>query len=48
MVPPPRHNAVGVSNQITILILYYINSRLVTLLKITDAPVQVPNIFILL
>jgi len=37
----------AVCNQIILLILYYISSRLVTLLKVTDAPiqVQVPNIF---
>jgi len=37
MVLPPRQNTVGVCKQITILILYYISSRLVTLLKVTDA-----------
>jgi len=46
-VPPPSQNTVGVCNQITFLILYYISSRLLTLLKITDAPIQVPNIFYL-
>jgi len=34
-------------NQITLLVPYYISSRLVTLLKVTDAPIQVPNIFYL-
>jgi len=33
MVPPPRQNTVGVCNQINLLILYYISSILVTLLK---------------
>ena len=47
MVPPPAQNTVGVCNQITLLILYYIISRLVTLLKITDDPVQVSDIFYL-
>ena len=37
----------GVCNQVTFLILYYITSRLVPLLKVTDAPVQVPNVFVL-
>jgi hypothetical protein len=45
MVSPLGHNTVAVCNQITLLILYYICSRLVTLLKITDAPVQVSDIF---
>jgi hypothetical protein len=47
MVPPPSQNIVGVYNQITPLILYYIISRLVTLLKINDALIQVSNIFYL-
>jgi len=34
----------GVCNQVTFLILYYITSRLVPLLKVTDAPIQVPNV----
>ena len=42
--PPPSHNTVGVCNQVDILILYYITSRLVPLLKATDALKQVPNI----
>ena len=37
----------GVRNQITFLILYSISSRLVPLLEVTDAPIQVPNIFYL-
>ena len=41
MVPPPSKNTVGVCNQITLLILYYISSRKLTLLKVTDAPRQV-------
>ena len=47
MVPSPSQNTVGVCNQITLLILYYISSRLVTLLKVTDAPIQVCDIFYL-
>jgi hypothetical protein len=39
-VSSPSQNTVGVFNQITLLILYYISSRLVTLLKIIDAPIQ--------
>jgi len=45
MVPLPSHNTVGVCNHITPLILYYISSMLVTLLKVNEAPIQVPNIF---
>jgi hypothetical protein len=47
MVPPPNQNTVVICKQITRLIPYYISSRLVTLLKVTDAPIQVPNIFYL-
>jgi len=42
MIPPTSQNTVAVCNQIT---LCYISSRLVTLLNIIDAPIQVPNIF---
>jgi hypothetical protein len=38
MVPPTSQNTVTVCNQITLLILYYINSTLVTLLEVIDAP----------
>ena len=34
----------GVYHQVTFLILYYITSRLVPLLKVIDAPIQVPNV----
>jgi hypothetical protein len=44
-VLPPSQSIVGVYKQITPLILYYINYRQVTLLKITDAPIQVSDIF---
>ena len=37
----------GVCNQINLLILYYINSRMKTILKVTDALVQVSDIFYL-
>ena len=46
--PPPSHNTVGACNQVTFLILYYIPSRLVPHLKVIDAPIQVPNVFVLL
>jgi len=46
-VPPPSHNTVGVCNPVTFLILYYITSRLVPLLKAIDASIQVPNVFVL-
>ena len=45
--PSPSQNTVAVCNQMTVLVLYYISSRLVTLLKVTDAPTQVSNIFYL-
>jgi len=47
MFPPPSQNTVGICNQITFLILYYISSRMLTLLKVNDAPIQFPNIFYL-
>jgi len=47
MVPPPSQSTVGVCNQITLLVFYYISSRLGTLLKIIDAPIQVSHIFYL-
>jgi len=40
--------AVGIFNQITFLILYYMCSRLATLLKVTDALNKFPIFFILL
>ena len=43
--PSASQNTVTVCNQITFLILNYITSRLVTLRKVIDAPIQVPNIF---
>jgi len=48
MVPPTSQNTVGACNQITLLILYYISSQLVTLLKVNDAPIQISEIFYLL
>jgi len=45
MVPPPSQNIAGVCNQISLLILYYISSILVTLFKVIVAHIQVPNIF---
>ena len=45
VVPPPSQNTVAVCNQITPLIPYSISSRLVTLLKINDAPIRVSDIF---
>jgi len=46
-VPAPRHNTVGICNQIAFLVFYYNGSRLVTLLKVIYVPIQVPNIFYL-
>jgi hypothetical protein len=45
MIPLPTQDTVGVCNQITLLILYYISSRLVNL-KVFDAPVQVSDILL--
>jgi len=47
MAPPPSRSTVAVSIQITLLILYYISSRLVILLKVNNAPLQVADIFYL-
>ena len=47
MVSPPSHNTVGICKQTTLLILYFISSKLVTLFKVIDAPIQVSNIFYL-
>ena len=44
---PPNQNTVAACDQITCLTLYYISSRPVTLLKVTDAPIPVPYIFYL-
>ena len=45
MVPPPSQNIVGVCNKITLLIPYYMSSKLVTRLKIIDTPKQFSVIF---
>ena len=42
---PRSQSTMGVCNQSIFVILHYISSRLVTLLKVTEAPIQVPNIF---
>ena len=44
IVPPPRHNAVGVRKQVTFPILYYPSYRLIPLLRVIIAPIQVPDI----
>jgi hypothetical protein len=44
MFPPHSQNTVGACNKITVLILYCISSRLVTLLK-NDTPIEVSHIF---
>jgi hypothetical protein len=46
IAPPLSQNTVAVSNQITFFILHYISSRLVTLLEVTDDPIQVPRYFL--
>jgi hypothetical protein len=45
MVPPCSQNTVGACNEITLLILYCISSGLLSLLKVTDAPIQVYIIY---
>ena len=47
MVSPPTKNTAEVCNQVTLLILYPASSKLVTLLKVTDDPTQVSDIFYL-
>jgi len=47
MVPPPSQNTVGVCNQITLLMLYYISHRLVTLLRFPGDSKRVTDIFYL-
>jgi hypothetical protein len=36
MFPPHSQNTMAICNPVTLLVLYYINSRLVTLLRVTD------------
>src|SRR5215475_4389398 len=43
-VLPSHHNAVGVHNQVTFLILFYRSSRLIPLLDVINTPIQVPDI----
>ena len=45
MIPPPSQNIVGVCNQITLLILYFVSFSLVTLLKVPVAPIKVSDNF---
>ena len=44
IVPPPRHDTVGVCNQIPFFVLYYDSSRLIPLFEVINAPIQVPDI----
>ena len=44
IVLSPRHNTVGVCNQISFLVLYYNSSPLVPFLQVINAPIQVPDI----
>jgi hypothetical protein len=41
MFPPPGQNTITLCDQFTLLVLYYFRSRLVTLLNVTDAHIQV-------
>ena len=45
MVPSLSKHSVGICKQITLLILCYISSMLVTLLQVIVDPLQAPNIF---
>jgi hypothetical protein len=45
MVPPPKQNTVEICSQITLLILHFINSKLLTHPKVINVPVQVSEIF---
>jgi hypothetical protein len=47
MIPATSQNTVVVCNQIDLLNLCYISSRLVTVLKVNDVPLQVSDIFCL-
>jgi len=44
MLPSPSQNTEAVCNQITILILCYTSSSLVTILNVTDTTIQVSDI----
>jgi hypothetical protein len=44
IIPPPSQNTVAVCKQITLLVLYYVSSRLVTLLKVIDSSIQFSDI----
>jgi len=46
--PPPSQYTVVFGNQIFLPIFYYINSKVVTILKVIDTPLYVPNIFYLI
>jgi len=46
MIPPLGQNTVDVCSRITLLILYDISSRLVTLPKVTDVSIQVSDIHV--
>jgi len=42
-ISPPSQNTLGPCNQITLIIFYYVISRLRTLLKFNDTPIQVSD-----
>jgi len=44
VVSPFSQNTLAICNKITLVILYYMNSRLVTLLKVIGASVEVSDI----
>ena len=47
LIPPPTQYSVGVKNLITLIILYSISCRLVTILKAIDVHIRKPDIFAL-
>jgi hypothetical protein len=47
IIPPPSQNTLRLYNQIILLDLYYVSSRLITLLKVIDSSTQFSDIRIL-
>jgi len=47
MISPSSQSTVEAGNHITLLIIYYVSSRLVTLPKVIDVPVQVSDVLVL-
>jgi len=47
MIPPASQNTVALCNHITLPMHYYISSKLLTLCKVTDVPIQTSDILVL-